>query len=359
MFFSYRSRGSLLLLLNSDDVGCLSDTASRVAAEVCEEFYDILGTDNPTDSADDTEPGVTNPDGSVTVYGTPDADGETTTENVPQSPLAGEIAAFEQETDHPEDWTDAERRAVGLHRLHPDLNDREISDRLDISKTVVGKARRKVTLAALDGIAEIHTALQALTPTQQTVIAASVRDPDRTRADLAAIADCRPGTTGSIRRRFKPLVRQLRDVGLPDDTAALLDESEPTDTATEQADETATDHDPAEETFVCETCGATFDSKHARNGHTAVHQRENDDEETTSETDTAQHTETAPGHTASAARESDKTRPSTDDIKRFVTGLRERATADHQHSDSSALDHSAVRRITCDAVLAYIETASA
>jgi hypothetical protein len=316
--------------------------------------------DESTES--DGEPGVTNPDGSITVYGTPPDDtGETTTENVPQSPLAGEIAAFEQEMDHPEDWTDAERRAVGVHRLHPDLTDREISDRLDISKTVVGKARRKVDLAALDGTAEIHTALQALTPTQQTVIAASVREPDRTRADVAALADCRPGTTGSIRRRFKPLVRQLRDVGLPDDTAALLDanESTATDTSTEQADETTTDHDPAEESFVCKTCGATFDSKDARNGHTAVHTREDDTEESTSETDTGQQTETDTAHTASAAREADETQPSTDDIKRFVTGLRERATADHQHSDSSALDHSAVRRITCDAVLAYIETASA
>jgi hypothetical protein len=321
------------------------------------------GTDHPTDSADDTEPGVTNPDGSITVYGTPDADGETTTENVPQSPLAGEIAAFEQETDHPEDWTDAERRAVGLHRRHPDLNDREISDRLDISTTVVGKARRKVELAALDGTAEIHTALQALTPTQQTVIAASVRDPNRTRADMAALADCSPGTTGSIRRRFRPLVRQLRDVGLPGDTAALLDanESTATVTSTEQADETATDHDPAEESFVCETCGATFDSKDARNGHTAVHTREDDTEESTNETDTGQHTETAPGHTASAARESDETRPSTDDIKRFVTGLRERATADHPQRQSEppdGVDGSAVRRVTCDAVLTYIEIAS-
>jgi hypothetical protein len=304
--------------------------------------------DESTES--DGEPGVTNPDGSITVYGTPpDADGETTTENVPQSPLAGEIAAFEQERDHPEDWTDAERRAVGVHRLHPDLNDREISDRLDISKTVVGKARRKVTLAALDGTAEIHTALQALTPTQQTVIAASVHDPDRTRADLAALADCSLGTTGSIRRRFKPLVRQLRDVGLPDDTAALLNETDSTDTATDRTIETATDHEPAEEPFTCETCGATFDSVHARNGHTAVHQREDDDEEITSETVT--------DHTASAARESDKTRPTTDDIKRFVTGLREWASTDHQHSDLSGLDHSAVRRITCDAVLSYIETA--
>jgi transposase-like protein len=317
------------------------------------------GTDNPTDSADDTEPGVTNPDGSITVYGTPPDDtGETTTENVPQSPLAGEIAAFEQEMDHPEDWTDAERRAVGLHRRHPDLTDREISDRLDLSKTVVGKARRKVELATLDGTAEIHTALQALTPTQQTVIAARVRDPARTRADLAALADCRPGTTGSIRRRFKPLVRQLRDVGLPDETAALLDESEPTDTSTEQADETA--HEPAEEPFTCETCGATFDSVHARNGHTAVHQREDDEAETISETDTGHKTETVSGHAASAASEADGTRPSTDDIKRFVAGLRERASdiSPQRHSDSQhGTDGSAVRQVTCDAILTYIDIA--
>jgi hypothetical protein len=68
-----------------------------------------------TNETDETETGVTNPDGSVTVYGTPSDDaGDTTTENVPQSPLAGEIASFEQEMDHPGDWTDAERRAVGM-----------------------------------------------------------------------------------------------------------------------------------------------------------------------------------------------------------------------------------------------------
>jgi hypothetical protein len=151
------------------------------------------GTDpssETTDDTDETDPRVTNPDGSVTVYGTPDDAGDTTTENVPQSPLAGEIAAFEQAMDHPADWTDAERRAVGIQRLHPELSDTDISQRLDLSKTVVGKARRKVELATLDSQEAIHTAFHELTPSQQTVFAASVRNPDRPTTDLAELADC-------------------------------------------------------------------------------------------------------------------------------------------------------------------------
>jgi hypothetical protein len=308
-----------------------------------------------------TDPPVTNPDGSVTVYGTPPDDaGDTTTENVPQSPLAGEIAAFEQEMEHPEDWTDAERRAVGMQRLHPELSDSEISDRLDISTTVVGQARQKVALATLDGCEAVHAAFHDRTATQQTVLAACVRDPDRTTTDLAELADCAPGSAGSIRRRFKPLLRQLSDVGLPEEidpptdetatTANVSDSEREGETRTAQDDETDAAQ-AAAESFTCEICGATFGSKHARNGHKAVHTNEDedasetDDEHTTTETDTTS--------------ASDGTRPAIDDIKRFVTGLRERATDDHHHSDAPALDQNAMRRMVCDAVLTYIETARA
>jgi hypothetical protein len=281
-----------------------------------------------------TDTGVTNPDGSVTVYGTPSDDaGDTTTENVPQSPLAGEIATFEHEVDHPEDWTDAERRAVGIQRLHPELSDSEISDRLDISTTVVGQARQKVELATLDGQEAIHTVFHELTPTQQTVLAASIRDPDRSTTALADLADCAPGSAGSIRRRFKPLLRQLTDVGLPEDidppietatdetatTASVNDSDRDSETVTAQNDETATEQEAAER-FTCATCGASFDSADARNGHTAVHTTEDD----TSETDDEQ-----PTTDSDATSESDRPRPTTDDIKRFVTGLRERATDTH------------------------------
>jgi hypothetical protein len=40
--FGYGSRGPLSPILNSDNNGCFSDTVFRVAAEVCEEFYDTL-----------------------------------------------------------------------------------------------------------------------------------------------------------------------------------------------------------------------------------------------------------------------------------------------------------------------------
>jgi DNA-directed RNA polymerase specialized sigma24 family protein len=323
-----------------------------------------------TDDTDETDPRVTNPDGSVTVYGTPPDDaGDTTTENVPQSPLAGEIAAFEQAMDHPEDWTEAERRAVGMQRLHPALSDSEISDRLDISTTVVGQARQKVELATLDGREAIHTAWQDRTPTQQTVLAASVHDPDRSTTDLAKLADCARGTVGSIRRRFKPLLRQLSDVGLPEEsdppTEAATDETATTVTTASGSD---SDRDSeavpaqddktdaaqaAEGAFTCATCGATFDSHHARNGHTAVHTSEEDD---ASETD--DETPTNESDNTSAA---DGTRPSIDDIKRFVTGLRERASDDHpqRHSEAqNGANGSAVQQVTCDAILTYIDMAS-
>jgi hypothetical protein len=315
-----------------------------------------------------TDTGITNPDGSVTVYGTPSDDaGDTTTENVPQSPLAGEIATFEHEADHPEDWTDAERRAVGMQRLHPELSDTDISQRLDLSKTVVGKARRKVELAALDSQADIHTAFHELTPSQQTVLAASVRDPDRSTTDIAELADCARGTVGSVRRRFKPLLRQLSDVGLPEGfdpptemtsdetapTASMSDNERERETATAQDDETDAAQ-AAEASFTCETCGASFGSQHARNGHTAVHTTEDDnasesdDEPSTTETETT--------------RKADEKRPMIDDIKRFVTGLRERATADqpqHHREAQNGANGSAVQQVTCDAILTYIDMASA
>ena len=42
MDFGYRSRDPLLLIPNNDTTGCSSDTDSRAATEVCEEFYDTL-----------------------------------------------------------------------------------------------------------------------------------------------------------------------------------------------------------------------------------------------------------------------------------------------------------------------------
>ena len=42
MVFGYGSRGPLSPILNSGYNGCFSDAVSRVATEVCEEFYDTL-----------------------------------------------------------------------------------------------------------------------------------------------------------------------------------------------------------------------------------------------------------------------------------------------------------------------------
>jgi len=42
MVFSYGSRDPLSPILNSGDTSCFSDTFSRDAAGVCEEFYDTL-----------------------------------------------------------------------------------------------------------------------------------------------------------------------------------------------------------------------------------------------------------------------------------------------------------------------------
>lgn len=42
MVFNHRSKGPLLLLLNIGTTGFFSDAVSRVAAKVCDEFYDTL-----------------------------------------------------------------------------------------------------------------------------------------------------------------------------------------------------------------------------------------------------------------------------------------------------------------------------
>jgi hypothetical protein len=53
MVFGYRSSGPLPLLLNSGDIGCLSDSVSRVATEACEEFYDTLSNLQDVNSSGD------------------------------------------------------------------------------------------------------------------------------------------------------------------------------------------------------------------------------------------------------------------------------------------------------------------
>jgi hypothetical protein len=133
----------------------------------------------------------------------------------------------------------------------------------------------------------------------------------------------------------------------------VSDSDQDSETGPAQNDETAAAQ-AAEESFTCEICGAEFDSHHARNGHKAVHTSEDDDasepadEPSTTETDTT--------------KKADEKRPMIDDIKRFVTGLRERASADQpqQHSEAqNGANGSAVQQVTCDAILTYIDMASA
>lgn len=169
---------------------------------------------NHTDQA--ASEGVENSDGSVTEYATPPApDGDESAQNVPESPFAAEIAQFRDEIAHPEDFSDAQLKAVGISRLHPDLSNGEISERMDHSSTTVGKALRKADMATLSGQEEIHEAFQNRTDTQQGIIATAVSAPDKSDREVAEIVGCGKSTAKPVRRKFMPLVRKLRDTGFP------------------------------------------------------------------------------------------------------------------------------------------------
>jgi hypothetical protein len=169
--------------------------------------------DSPQTNGEEVE----NPDGSVTEYATaPVPDGSESTENVPESPFAAEIARFRDEINHPEDFSDSQFKTVGVSRLHPDLTHSQIAGRIDYSPTTVGRALQKADMATLSGQEEIHDAFQSRKDTQQSVIAAAVSAPDKSDREISEMVTCGEATTKATRRLCMPLIRKLRDIGLPD-----------------------------------------------------------------------------------------------------------------------------------------------
>ena len=235
---------------------------------------------------------------------------------MPGNSLDTEIRDFKNEVEHPEDWTDSELTAVAVHRRQSDFSHTEISDRVGISRSVVKRGRQKLVHTNLADEADIHEAFQECTTTQQTVIAASLAPTAYTTTEITEMADCATNTVHSTRQLSKPLMRKLDAVGLPDRLipAAIRNDSTESD-ENNDTDETATDdEEPATET-------------------------------TTS--DTSPTNETTPEPTTS--------RQAIEDIRRFVTGLRERAT-DSARSESPPARQRTAREATCEAILAYIET---
>jgi hypothetical protein len=284
------------IVLNTTDNGEPAVQRRTDAEEsIDNEPTDDESTDEPTD-------GVTNPDGSTIVSATPkEPSGTSTTENIPQNLLEPEIQQFKAETDHPEDWTDLELKAVGLRQRHPDLSTSEISDRLGISKSVVRRGERKVSFAELSDKNEIYAAFRDCTTTQQAVIAASVASSEYTNSEISDMAACTQNTVRSTRRRFRPLMRTLNTVGLPDSLVPkpILDDSNARADTEQTADETDTDDQRATET------------------ETKAPEREIADK-------------TGPEPTAA--------RPAIEDVRQFVTVLREAATKEHALSDSPTLN---------------------
>jgi transposase-like protein len=225
---------------------------------------------------DDDEPAVAhqNPDGSITEYATPkDPDGSATAENVP-SPLAAAISAFTEGIDHPEDFTDTDLQVIGVGRLNPSLTHSALSDRLDVSVSTISRARRRATHAELSDREEIQTAFRERTDRQQATIAALVTDPECSRELLSEVGDCQRNAAAGIQRTFRPLVRHLREVGLPAEydlpgpLRAHTEQSSPSDdsiTISERLDEiqpavrAAVDEDDATITETLDTVGTLID----------------------------------------------------------------------------------------------------
>jgi DNA-directed RNA polymerase specialized sigma24 family protein len=306
-------------------------------------------TDDPQTETPHTEMSDhTNPDGSVTVYATPDPDGDTTSENVPTSPLAAESSAFVNEIDHPDDFSATDRKIIALQRLHPDYSHAEISERLDIADSTVSRVCRKASLATLSEPDAIHAAFHDRTPTQQAVIAALVDDADRPPGEIATHADCSTSTVGNIRRDFAPLTRKLRTVGLP---------------AAYTADSTDADETAADTAFVCDTCGETFETVHARNGHTAVHSTDASSAHT-ADTGDAPPTEQAPDDPtppdpATPTRDGDTERADIAALRATVQQLHDAAVTEQSLCDSPASTASAAaRQATCEVILTQIDAIS-
>jgi uncharacterized Zn finger protein (UPF0148 family)/transposase-like protein len=312
---------------------------------------------------------ITNDDGSVTVYGTPEPTGKTTTENVPGSPLAAEIRAFEEEIDHPEAFSDIERQAVAIHRHRPDLSHGDISDRLEIARTTVSKACRKARLAALSDSEEIHAAFHRRTDAQQAIITASVRTPDRLPGALADLTGYSRTRVSTAQNNFGPLIRHLTEVGLPDDAQTTLDQPPQDDLAS--ADEAAealadsapdaTDESDETVSYVCPTCGETFDSVNARNGHTAVHTQESDTDDAIAphepaDEDEHTHEVDTDGTTAPAEQTPLVAREDLTTIRQTVERLHEAAATEQELCDSLVSQAStAARQATCNVILARID----
>lgn len=309
--------------------------------------YNAIDNDKPTvqrqddKSSIDNEPtdGVENPDGSTTVSATPkEPSGRSTTENMPTNLLNPEIQQFKAETNHPEDWTDSELLAVAQQRRAEDLSTEEISDRVNVSEAVVRRGLRKKRYANLKTTDEIRDEFLECTATQRLVIAANLAGaPDYARSDLAEMAGCKQGSVGSTRRRFRPLIRRLDQVGLPNRLVPepILDDLPKRDDSDHSTDATATD-----------------DAS-----------KSSETEETGDDTDTGNQNEIEPEREATKIAPTNKTelaatasQSPVEDVRQFVTVLREAATKEHSLTESpTAQQGTAARQATCEAILDYID----
>jgi hypothetical protein len=192
---------------------------------------------------------------------------------------------------------------------------------LGISESVVRRGERKVSFAELSDNSEIYAAFRDCTTTQQAVIAASVTATEYTNSEISDMAACTQNTVRSTRRRFRPLMRMIEGVGLPDSLVPklILDDSNAHADTEQTTDETDTD-----------------DQRATENGTKAP------------EREIANKTGSEP--TA--------TRPAIEDVRQFVTVLREAATKEHALSDSpTAQQGTAARQATCETILEYIDQA--
>jgi hypothetical protein len=314
------------IVLNTIDDG---EPAVQRRADAEESTDNEPSHDEPTD-------GVTNPDGSVTEYVTPkEPPGKATAENVPENPLNPEIQQFKNEVEHPEDWTDSELKAIAQQRRTPELSPDEISDRVNLSTAVVKRGQRKVRHAELSATNDIRAAFQKRTPIQQLTIAAHLTGaPEYSTGELAELADCKPGSIRTARRRFQPLIRRLDEASLPE----RLVPQPIRDDLGESDEEQSTDE--------MNTDNASESSKTEKTGDATDTPCETESEQET--TDSAPHTETTPEPTSATV--------TIEDVREFVTVLQEAATKEHSLSESpTAQQGTAARLATCEAILNYID----
>lgn len=267
-------------------------------------------------------------DEDIPEYATPpDPPGTVTTENVPESPLAAKINQFTQQIDRPDEFTSTELQVIAISRLHPELTTTDVADRLDVSATTVSQATRRARLAELSERSEIYAAFQERTEGQQKIISVLVDRPDCSRDQLAAVLGYSQSGIASIERNHAPLIRKLREMGLPDDyDVPSLD----------SIDESASTRETDQST--------NLESKTVDNEPTAT--------DSSAMTAPVPNVETAFFNENVVLPQSELHR-----LRRFVVDLRNMAATERSLSDSPVgQQSSAARQAVCDSILIRIDT---